>query len=182
MKKICSIDLQAIAAGPSIKLKSISQDDAPRLHDVLVKEKDRLSEFLHWPRYISSLDDTTKFCATSEESFGTSNAIYIAEFNGELAGVISFNNLDLSNGIGEIGYWLAGSHEKNGIVSNAIEALIETYSEAYKIRRFVIKCASRNGRSRAVAERLGFKFEGTLEQAEKIGNEYLDQRIYARLV
>lgn len=175
-------NLRAIAAGPPINLKSISQDDAPRLHEMITREKDRLSEFLHWPRYISSLDDTIRFCAASENSFGNSNAIYIAEFNGELAGVISFNNLDLANGIGDIGYWLAGNYEKKGIVSNAVEALIGAYAGNRQIRRFVIKCASRNGRSRAVAERLGFKFEGTLEQAEKIGNEYLDQRIYAKIV
>lgn len=175
-------NLQAIAVGPSIYLKSISQDDAPRLHDVIIREKARLSEFLHWPRYINSLDDTIRFCAISEKSFGNSNAIYIAEFNGELAGVISFNNLDFANGIGDIGYWLTGNHEKKGIVSNAVEALIGAYAGSRQIRRFVIKCASRNRPSRAVAERLGFKFEGTLEQAEKIGNEYLDQRIYARIV
>jgi RimJ/RimL family protein N-acetyltransferase len=180
--KLHNDDLRAMAVGTSIKLKAISQSDGPALHQMIVREKERLSKSLHWPRFINSFEDTARFCANSEKSFGNSNAIYIAEFNGELAGVISFNHLDFSNGIGDLGYWLASDHEKEGIVSNSIEALVQAYAAAREIRRFIIKCAARNRQSRAVAERLGFQFEGTLRQAEKIGDEYLDQRIYARIV
>lgn len=174
--------LRTIHVDSLIKLKAISQINASGLHEKIIEEKERLSRSLHWPRFINCLEDTVKFCARSEKSFGRSDAVYICEFDGDIAGVISLNSIDAANGVGEIGYWLRGVCEKKGIVSKSISALIEAYARKTGMRRFVIKCASRNHQSSAVAERLNFRFEGILAQAEKIGDDYLDQRIYARIV
>ncbi|HWY90420.1 MAG TPA: GNAT family protein [Solirubrobacteraceae bacterium] len=41
--------------------------------------------------------------------------------------------------------------------------------------------ASRTGRSRAIPERLGFSQEGVVREAERIGDRYVDQVVYAKL-
>lgn len=58
----------------------------------------------------------------------------------ELIGVISFNRIEPLNKTAEIGYWLDESHQGQGIISQALQALIHHYAQSGELRRFVIKC------------------------------------------
>lgn len=147
-----------------------------------MSNRERLSRTLHWPRYIEALDDTLRFCESSERNFGKIEASYKIMKDGVVAGVVSFNAIDHANKIAEIGYWIDRCHEGSGIVSMSVRAMIEAYARAGRLRRFVIKCSTRNAASRAVAERLGFDCEGMIAAAEKIGEEYHDQYLYSRII
>jgi ribosomal-protein-serine acetyltransferase len=47
--------------------------------------------------------------------------------------------------------------------------------------RVVIACASKNQRSRAIPERLGFTHEGVAREAEWLYDRFVDSEIYALL-
>ena len=51
----------------------------------------------------------------------------------------------------------------------------------WDLNRVEIRAAPENLRSRAIPERLGFTEEGTLRQAERVGDRYLDNTVYAVL-
>ncbi len=63
----------------------------------------------------------------------------------------------------EIGYWIAAGHQGRGYVSEAVSALIRVAFQLAKVRRVEIHCDPANARSWAVAARLGFRHEATLE-------------------
>jgi len=44
-----------------------------------------------------------------------------------------------------------------------------------------IKCSTENSCSCAVAERLGFAGEGVLRKSEKVGDDYFDQCLFAKV-
>jgi ribosomal-protein-serine acetyltransferase len=49
------------------------------------------------------------------------------------------------------------------------------------LHRVEIRARVENARSRAVAERLGFKQEGVLRDEERVGDHYADRVLYAML-
>ena len=100
----------------------------------------------------------------------------------ELIGVISFNRIEPLNKTAEIGYWLDESHQGQGIISQALQALIHHYAQSGELRRFVIKCRVDNPQSNQVALRNGFILEGCLKQAEFLNDAYDDVNLYARIL
>jgi ribosomal-protein-serine acetyltransferase len=50
-----------------------------------------------------------------------------------------------------------------------------------KLHRLEIKCATDNVGSRAIAEKLGFKHEGTLRDGEWLHDRFVDQELYSLL-
>ena len=80
----------------------------------------------------------------------------------------------------EIGYWLASSAGGRGVMTRAVEALLDALFDE-GVFRVELRTAADNLPSRAVAERLGFTLEGTLRQAYPIEGARHDLSVYARL-
>jgi ribosomal-protein-serine acetyltransferase len=81
----------------------------------------------------------------------------------------------------EIGYWIASDLEGRGYVTRATRRLMDVAFGAAGLHRLVIRCAMDNGRSRRVAERLGFRLEGLLREAQWVGGRFVDQHLLALL-
>ena len=63
----------------------------------------------------------------------------------------------------------------------AVAALVGHALTAWKLHRVEIRVATGNARSRAIPERLGFLREGTLREAERHGERFLDLDVFALL-
>ena len=82
----------------------------------------------------------------------------------------------------EIGYWLRQSAEGHGYMSEAVRLITTYLFDNLGAQRVMIRCDARNARSKAVAERLGFPFEGGTRHDE-IGTDgtVRDSLIYAMI-
>jgi ribosomal-protein-serine acetyltransferase len=66
-------------------------------------------------------------------------------------------------------------------MTRAVAALIEHAVSVLELNRIEIRAAVGNARSHAVPQRLGFREEGTLRQAERVGGVYLDVVVFSLL-
>ena len=85
--------------------------------------------------------------------------------------------LDAYLGQASLGYWIDAEHEGRGIVRRAATALVDVAWERGSAR-VEIRTGIDNVRSRGLAERLGFRHEGTLRAALPLGPRRVDVAVY----
>jgi [ribosomal protein S5]-alanine N-acetyltransferase len=79
-----------------------------------------------------------------------------------LLGGIGLVHIDWEEARCELGYWLTAEARGRAMMTRAVRLLAEWTFESLPIERITILAAVENDRSRAVAERAGFTFEGVL--------------------
>ncbi len=82
---------------------------------------------------------------------------------------------------GELGYWLGSEFTGMGLATRACRRLLVIAFNELDLNRMEIRCAAGNTRSIAVAKRLGMIYEGTLREAERLGEGYVDHVIHSIL-
>lgn len=105
-------------------------------------------------------------------------AIYVDD---EFAGLIGLKDTDLLNRKTEIGYWLTSQFQHRGIMTKCCFKLMDYCFNVLKMNRIQLKAGVGNKKSRAVAERLGFKFEGVEREGELLTHGFIDLAVYGIL-
>lgn len=101
---------------------------------------------------------------------------------GELLGGTGLHRIDWTLRRFEIGFWIRASAQGQGYVGEAVKAMAALAFDQLAARRVEIRMDARNLRSRAVAERCGFEFEGLLRRDTlDVNSEPRDTRVYARI-
>jgi ribosomal-protein-serine acetyltransferase len=162
-------------------LRTLEESDAEELHALIEASRDYLSDWMPWAAD-QTLHGTLQFIRMTRRQLADNNGFQAAIVcRGEIVGVAGFHAIDWANRATSIGYWLGEQHQGKGTMTRAVRALINHAFSVWELNRVEIRAAPHNVRSRAVAERLGFVEEGTLSQAERIGDRYLDNVVYAML-
>lgn len=99
----------------------------------------------------------------------------------ELCGVIWTAHTDKSNKSTDIGYWVGKEHQGKGIVTRSCKALLRFLFQKSEINRVQLRCVPKNERSKQMADRLGFTFEGTLRDAVWFRDHFEDFHCYSLL-
>ncbi|MFC4558442.1 GNAT family N-acetyltransferase [Virgibacillus kekensis] len=165
-----------------IALKPLDIKDAGFLFELTDSSRDVLRQWLPWVDGTKTIEDSKTFIRLAEKSLiekrGLTTGIF---YENNLAGVIGFNNFDWSNEIGYIGYWLGTDFQGKGIMTRAVNGLIDYAFHSLGLNRIEIRAAYGNRRSRAIPERLGFQIEGQIRQAEWLYDHYVDHVVYGML-
>lgn len=174
---------ETIFVSDAITLAAIQPSMASELFDLIQCNQERLSHFLAWPKQVVSVEDTQAFIRKqSADHHSDVSKTYTMIYQGQVSGILSFNKIDTANKATTIGYWIDSSLEGKGVVSAALNKLIERYSQQGIIRKFIINCGVNNRKSSALALRNGFHFAGVIKQAEQINGEYIDHNSYAKVL
>jgi ribosomal-protein-serine acetyltransferase len=165
-----------------IVLRPYRMEDAEEIFAAVMANYDHLRPYLHWvvPEY--SVEGVREFIGLSQkaadEKLQQGFGIFYKE---KLVGSIGFVKFAWDNRATEIGYWIARDAEGKGIITRSCRALIDHAFDELDLNRIEIRCATENGRSRAVPERLGFTLEGVLRQALWRHTRLYDLAIYGLL-
>ncbi|MDK1198516.1 50S ribosomal protein L7/L12-serine acetyltransferase [Cronobacter dublinensis] len=166
-----------------LTLHSVHERFAEPLFALVQRNKAWLQKAMDWPQFVNKIDDTRQ---TIQGNYLLHHRGYAKMFmilrDGELVGVVSFNQIEPTNKAGYIGYWLDEQHQGQGIICGALQTMMAYYAQTGEVRRFVIKCIVTNEASNRVAQRNGFTLEGRLKEAEYLNGAFHDQHIYGRII
>lgn len=159
-------------------LRPLEDSDLDEVHALIEADRDYLARWMPWaPK--QTVEDTLNFIRASRRQLAEENGLQAAIVcEGEIVGVIGYHAIDWKRRATSIGYWLGEKHQGRGTMTRAVRALVDHALSVWKLSRVEIRVATKNSRSRAIPERLGFRWERTLRRAEKVGNRYLDNDVY----
>ncbi len=107
--------------------------------------------------------------------------IFAIEADGALAGGIGLHSQpDIYRLNMELGYWIGESYWGQGIVTDAIEQIVEYGFKTFEVQRIFARPFGTNISSQKVLEKTGFILEAKLEKTLVKNGEMLDEWIYAR--
>lgn len=165
-----------------IKLELTNESQADVLFNAIDNNRKHLSAFLPWVGRMKSVNDMKDYIKGSEALIQQQKEISFAIlYEQQVVGRIGLHHLNMLNRSGAIGYWLIKEAEGKGIVTKSCKAIINYGFNELGLHRIEIKAAVDNLRSQAVPEKLNFRREGVLRQAELVNNEFLDLILYSIL-
>jgi RimJ/RimL family protein N-acetyltransferase len=103
---------------------------------------------------------------------------FVIEIGGEVAGSVGFN--EIKNHKAEIGYWLARKYWNGGIMTQAVQLLVQFGFKKLRLRRIYAFVFTFNSASVAVLKKSGFKLEGILKKHAKKGTKLFDNYLFAK--
>lgn len=123
-------------------------------------------------------EDGKKFIALANKD--TPKHIFAIDVVGQAVGGIGVHlQTDIHCKNAELGYWLAEPFWGYGIITKAINQMVDFAFNTYDINRVFARPFGTNKASQRVLEKAGFLLEGRLEKVLFKNGEYLDELIYA---
>lgn len=163
-------------------LRVLREDDAAELFELTDANRAYLRRWLPWVDLVTSEEDSRSFLQTvnaqREDGRGPTFGIVHDE---ALAGVVGFLPIDPVNRCGEIGYWLAERACGRGVMTQCCRFVVRYGFLTLDLNRIQIAAGTENVDSRAIPERLGFRFEGVLRGRENLYGTFIDHAMYSLL-
>ncbi|NOU97691.1 GNAT family N-acetyltransferase [Paenibacillus sp. LMG 31456] len=155
---------------------------AAQLYDLVNSNRAHLREWLPWVDGTRSAAYIQMFLESCIRQHAANNGFnYLMFYQGELVGNIGLHSIDWTHKKTSIGYWLATGFEGKGLMTKSCCAVVDHLFGVMQLNRVEIKVGELNAKSRAIPERLGFKQEGVVRQAEWLYDHYIDHVIYGML-
>jgi ribosomal-protein-serine acetyltransferase len=176
-----SRELGWLPIGDDAYLRLLGRADAEELHELIEANRSYLSRWMPWAGR-QSFEDTLGFISRTEEQLAANDGFQAAIVRGEeIVGVIGYIGVDWQNRSTHLGYWLGERHQGRGTMTAAVRTLTGHALSVWELNRVEIRVAPENRRSGAIPERLGFRREGTLRQAQLVDGRYLDLVVHSLL-
>jgi ribosomal-protein-serine acetyltransferase len=170
-----------LALSEACHLRLLEEADAEELQRLIDVNRAQLARWMPWAAD-EAPEGTLRFIRLTRRQVADNDGFQTAIVcDGRIAGVVGFHGVDWDNRSTSIGYWLDAGHQGRGIMTGAVRALVDHALRTWALNRVEIRAAPDNRRSRAIPERLGFRQEGVLSEAERVGDRYLDSVVYAML-
>lgn len=145
-----------------LQLDLLEERDAEELYALVDANREHLQRYLPWAR-IATLESERAFLRSSLERFARGAGFDAGvRVDGVLAGALGVFNVRADVRRAELGYWLGEGFQGKGVMTRAVGGLARVLFQTRGFNRLEIRCQSGNAPSRGVAERLGFRLEGTL--------------------
>jgi ribosomal-protein-alanine N-acetyltransferase len=106
---------------------------------------------------------------------------WIVEVEGDPAGWITLVVSNWEHGLAEVGYALSTPYQSRGVMTEALQVLLEDLFLNTMLERVEARCATENVGSQRVLEKSGFLREGRLRGYFKLHGRRVDNYLYSLL-
>lgn len=172
----------ALDGDGGIELSPWETQMADSMTEVIVANREHLARFLSWPSPTYGREDALAFIRQAQRQHADEGSLALGIWErGALVGGISMNRTVWRQRSTALGYWLAASAQGRGIMTRAVRAVVDELLGPRGFERIVIAAQPENRASWAVAERVGFRWEGVARHAYRHGDRFIDWAIYAML-
>jgi ribosomal-protein-serine acetyltransferase len=174
-------EMERIELTPGCELRLLTQADAEELYALVERNRGHLARWMPWAAD-QTFEKTAAFIQAAQQRLAANNGFEVAVVvDGRIAGAAGFSSVDWVARSTSLGYWLGQEHQGRGLMTRTVSALIDHAFGEWELHRLEIRAAVDNARSRAIPERLGFRQEGILREAERVGDRYQDLVVYGLL-
>jgi ribosomal-protein-serine acetyltransferase len=163
------------------EMRPLEEGDAEELYRLIDANRAHLARWMVWAES-QTPQATAEFIRVARRQLDADEGLQAAIIGERrIVGVAGFHGIDWPNRSTSLGYWLAKSEEGGGTMTHAVSALVDHAFGRLGLNRVELRADVENVRSRALAERLGFRLEGTLRQALRLSDGFHDDALYALL-
>ncbi len=166
----------------NIELRLYKPNDAEELNALIERNFNHIKKWSAWLKDDRSIENTHAFIKRNLKQFADNEGFAVGIWNeNEMVGQIEHNYLDWKNRKTEIGFWLGESFQGKGLATKSCRVLIDNAFNELKLNRVEMRCGAENIKSRKIPEKLGFREEGIIRQAEWLHDRFVDFVIYGML-
>lgn len=164
--------------------------DGAAVNAAVCESLDALRPFMPWAQAAPSLDESELVCRRAQARFRLREDLVLSMFEraadgseGRYIGGSGLHRILWDVRRFEIGYWCRSSCTGQGFATEAVRSLNRFAFDQLGARRVEVRMDGNNERSRRVAERAGFTFEGVLRSDSLTPQgDVRDTRVYARVL
>ncbi|MBR7795066.1 MAG: GNAT family N-acetyltransferase [Bacillota bacterium] len=165
---------------PEAGLQLLEHRHANQLFYLTDQSRNHLRKWLPWIDQTQTVEHSLAFIDSALKQFSNNTGLHLGIwYKGELAGVIGLHHIDWGNRSTSIGYWLGEKFQGKGLITSACKAIINYCFLELQLNRIEVRVATKNIRSAAIPQRLGFHREGQLRKAEWLYDTYVDHYVYS---
>ena len=156
-----------------VVMRKITTADADAFARQVASDVDHLGEHLGWPATTTTPEGAAGWLGKYERQEDGRLLIGGAFSGHELLGGALLLHYDETYRNVELGVWIVSKAEGRGVASAACLALIALARNELNVERIEWVAGTENRRSRRLAEKLGFRYEGTLRSSYELrGSRY----------
>jgi RimJ/RimL family protein N-acetyltransferase len=182
------LDLPTRIETERLVLRPPQAGDGERLHAAIVESLAELRRFLAnlpWVACEQTVASAEAYCRTAQSNFLARRDLpflLIEKATGEVVGATGLHRTVWTTPKTEIGYWGRASRARQGLVGEAVSAIVDYAFTHLRAVRIEIVTDEENAASRRVAERCHFTLEGILRHERRAPDGTLRNTcLYARL-
>ena len=157
-----------------LRLRRLTVADAQAFAAHTVADLERLREHLPWPDRTTTVQGARGWLRAYERGDDGRVLVVGVWRADELAGGALLLHHDTAHAVVELGCWTATAAQRRGVARAACLELVRVARRELRVERVTWQCTTENPRSRALAERLGFQYEGTLRGDYVVHGRRLD--------
>lgn len=171
----------ALHVSDAITLQLMQHHHVEAAYAIIETNRENLIPYLSWAK-THTPHTQKRFLRYVLQAYAEGASVTAGIWLGEsLTGQIALS-IDVDHHHAEVGYWLDAAYRGRGIMSQALERLLQWGFGVRQLNRIWLRVAPDNPASIGVALRANMRYEGTLRADQRINGAYVSHRVYSILM
>lgn len=173
---------QTIPVNEELWMSPLTFDDREQCVELLNnREIERRMLTAPYPYGETEFDSFFKIAAAEREEHGCDVHFSIKHQVEGMIGGCGFHDIEPGHKV-EVGYWLGQPYWGRGFMTSVVAAACEFATDTWNVKRIAAHVFDGNTRSARVLEKSGFDCEGVLRRFDRKGDNFIDTRVFAKIV